>query len=354
MSDRKIAVAMSGGVDSSVAAGLLANRGQDVFGVMMRLWNPSQDNYNRCCSPADLSNAKAVAASLDIPFYVLDMQDDFKTHVVDSFIYGYAHGVTPNPCIQCNRIIRWDLLLKKVLAMGATHLATGHYARVSFESNVYHLLRAKDRFKDQSYVLSVLGQDELSKAVFPLGELTKDQVRSQAREMQLSVADRADSQDLCFIGNLDYRTFLEDFATELPPPGPILDPQGRRLGQHEGLANFTIGQRKGIGLTSEKPLYVISKDFETNALTIGERHELGRDTFIVKNPNWIQGAPPSLDESVLVRVRYKAQEVEGTVVESNPEHATIRLAEMLPDVTPGQSAVFYRNEECLGGGIIAA
>ena len=354
MSDRKIAVAMSGGVDSSVAAGLLANRGQDVFGVMMRLWNPSQDNYNRCCSPADLSNAKAVAASLDIPFYVLDMQDDFKTHVVDSFIYGYAHGVTPNPCIQCNRIIRWDLLLKKVLAMGATHLATGHYARVSFESNVYHLLRAKDRFKDQSYVLSVLGQDELSKAVFPLGELTKDQVRSQAREMQLSVADRADSQDLCFIGNLDYRTFLEDFATELPPPGPILDPQGRRLGQHEGLANFTIGQRKGIGLTSEKPLYVISKDFEINALTIGERHELGRDTFIVKNPNWIQGAPPSSDESVLVRLRYKAQEVEGAVVESNPEHATIRLAEMLPDVTPGQSAVFYRNEECLGGGIIAA
>lgn len=354
MSDRKIAVAMSGGVDSSVAAGLLANRGQDVFGVMMRLWNPGQDNYNRCCSPADMSNAKTVAANLDIPFYVLDMQDEFKTHVVDSFVYGYAHGVTPNPCIQCNRIIRWDLLLNKVLAMGASHLATGHYARVTHNSNVYHLLRARDRFKDQSYVLSVLGQEELSRAIFPLGELTKDQVRSQAREMQLSVADRADSQDLCFIGHLDYRTFLEDFAPDLPPPGPILDVQGRQLGQHEGLANFTIGQRKGIGLTSEKPLYVIRKDLEKNTLTIGERHELGRDTFIVQNPNWIQGTPPSPDESVLVRVRYKAQEVDAFVVESNPEHATIKLAETLPDITPGQSAVFYTDEECLGGGIIAA
>ena len=353
MSNRKIAVALSGGVDSSVAAGLLANRGQDVFGVMMRLWNPGQDNYNRCCSPTDMTNARAVAASQDIPFYVLDMQDEFKTHVVDSFIYGYAHGATPNPCIQCNRIIRWDLLLKKVLAMGASHLATGHYARVTQNNNVYHLLRARDRSKDQSYVLSVLGQEELSKAIFPLGEMTKDQVRSHAREMQLSVADRADSQDLCFIGNLDYRTFLEDFAPELPPPGPILDVQGRQLGQHNGLANFTIGQRKGIGLTSEKPRYVISKDFETNTLTIGERHELGRDTFIVRNPNWIQGTPPSSDRSVLVRVRYKAHEVEGFVSESNPEHATIKLAEMLPDITPGQSAVFYTDDECLGGGIIA-
>ena len=353
MFERKIAIAMSGGVDSSVAAGLLANRGHDVFGVMMRLWNPGQDNYNRCCSPADMSNAKTVAASLDIPFYVLDMQDEFKTHVVDSFVYGYAHGVTPNPCIQCNRIIRWDLLLKKVLAMGASHLATGHYARVTHNNDVYHLLRARDRLKDQSYVLSVLGQEELSKAIFPLGELTKDQVRSHAREMELSVADRADSQDLCFVGNLDYRTFLEEFAMELPPPGPIMDVHGRQLGQHEGLANFTIGQRKGIGLTSEKPLYVISKDFETNVLTIGERHELGRDTFIVQNPNWIQGTPPSSDESVLVRVRYKSQEGEAFVIDSNHEHATIRLVEMLPDITPGQSAVFYTDDECLGGGIIA-
>ncbi len=354
MSNRKIAVAMSGGVDSSVAAGILVSQGQDVFGVMMRLWSPGQDNFNRCCSPADMSRAKTVAAHLGIPFYSLDMQSEFKSHVVDSFIDGYAQGVTPNPCILCNRIIRWGLLLSKVVAMGATHLATGHYARILYDGETHHLFRARDRMKDQSYVLSVLGQDELSRTVFPLAEFTKEQVRSMAREMQLSVADRSDSQDLCFVGDLDYRTFLEDFAPNLPPPGPIRDVHGHQIGDHPGLANFTIGQRKGIGLSSEKPLYVIHKNIESNALVVGARPELGQKSFIIQDPNWIQGSPPGPDEAVLVRVRYRAREVEGHIVEFNNKHTKIKLEEMLPDITPGQSAVFYAGDECLGGGTISA
>ncbi len=348
----KIAVAMSGGVDSSVAAALLANQDFEVFGLMMRLWSRGPQHANRCCSPADMARARAVAAQLDIPFYALDVQDRFKRQVVDFFADGYAQGLTPNPCIECNRHIRWGFLLQHALAMGATHLATGHYARVRKQDASFQLLRAADAHKDQSYVLSVMGQDQLAHAVFPLGDYTKDQVREIARELQLPVADRSESQDLCFVGGGDYRDFLETQWGNVLPPGPIVDRSGRQLGNHQGLARYTIGQRKGIGVTADQPLYVLEKDLAHNQLVVGPRQALGRREFSVGRVNWVAGSPPEGTLTAGVQVRYKASEVEGQVTVRSDAEAAVRLAEPLPDVTPGQSAVFFDHQVCLGGGVI--
>lgn len=348
---RRIAIAMSGGVDSSVAAALLTQSGDEVFGLMMRLWSDGPRRPNRCCSPGDMARARQIAAQLGIPFYALDVQAEFKKQVVDFFLDGYSRAITPNPCMECNRHIRWGFLLERALAMGATHLATGHYARVRRTEAGYHLLRATDPQKDQSYVLSVMGQQQLAHAVFPLGGYTKRQVRDMAREFQLPVADRAESQDLCFVGGGDYRGFLLRHLDEAPSAGPIVDPRGKVLGEHRGLANFTIGQRKGLGLSVGEPLYVLAKKPSTNELVVGPRSELGTRVFSVGNLHWVSGLPPIEPLTLLVRVRYKATEVTAQVIPSG-EHATVELETPLPDVTPGQAAVFYQGEECLGGGII--
>lgn len=351
---RRIAVAMSGGVDSSTAAALLVERGESVFGLMMRLWNSRPDAHNRCCSPADIASARQVAAQLDIPFYVLDAQEAFNEHVVVPFIHGYAHGITPNPCIECNRLIRWGFLLRQALAFGATHLATGHYSQTVLRDGRFHLLRAHDIHKDQSYVLYVLSQQDLRMTLFPLGGFTKRQVRAHARRMGLAVAERKDSQDLCFVSAADYRAFLREQAAELPPPGLIVNRQGHVLGQHDGLAAFTIGQRKGIRITSPSPLYVLEKDLQTNRLIVGRQEELGRSEFNLHHVRWTSDHPPAHPVQVRVRVRYMAQEVPGEVRPLTQERASVRLKSRLPDITPGQSAVFYDGEECLGGGIIEA
>ena len=347
-----IAIAMSGGVDSSVAAALLVEQGFNVFGVMLRLWSAGPETSNRCCSPEDVSLARRVAGQIDIPFYTLDVKDTFKQEVVDPFINDYAKGKTPNPCMRCNRIIRWGFLLESVLAMGASRLATGHYARIRYASDRYHLLRAKDKSKDQSYVLSALQGHQLAKTIFPLGDITKNKVRDIAAKLDLPVADRAESQDLCFVGDQDYRDFLADQGIPLTPPGPILDEKGETLGQHSGLANYTIGQRKGIGVTKSFPLYVLDKIIQDNVLVVGPKDRLGRTRFNIGMTNWISGSPPSSKGSILVRVRYKAKEVGGTICAVDDARAEVQLHESLPDVTPGQYAVFYDGEECLGGGVI--
>jgi tRNA-specific 2-thiouridylase len=218
-----IAIAMSGGVDSSVAAALLLEQGFNVFGVMLRLWSAGPDTSNRCCSPEDVSLARQVASQLDIPFHTLDVKDTFKRVVVDPFIDDYAKGRTPNPCMRCNRMIRWGSLLESALAMGASRLATGHYARIRHVGDRYHLFRAKDKTKDQSYVLSVLQQYQLSRTIFPLGDIEKIKVREQATILNLPIADRAESQDLCFVGEQDYRDFLTDQGIYISSPGSILD-----------------------------------------------------------------------------------------------------------------------------------
>jgi tRNA-specific 2-thiouridylase len=352
MEQRRIAVAMSGGVDSSVAAALLVEQSEDVFGLMMRLWSATPDGPNRCCSPIDITSARQVAARLSIPFYVINAQETFKEHVVDPFVNGYTKGITPNPCIECNRHVRWGFLMRQASAMGATHLATGHYAQSVHREGRYRLLRAKDPLKDQSYVLYMLGQQDLSRTIFPVGPYTKQEVREHARRLDLHVAERPDSQDLCFVSTDDYRAFLKDHGTELPPPGAIVDRHGNTLGQHEGLAEFTIGQRRRIGLSSPAALYVLEKDLASNRLVVGPREELGRREFNLRDVCWTSDQPPTHPLEAHVRVRYKAQEIAARVHPKGADRANVSLDSPLPDVTPGQSTVFYDQDECLGGGII--
>jgi tRNA-specific 2-thiouridylase len=348
----KIAVAMSGGVDSSVAAALLAEQGHEVFGVMIRLW-VEPGGSNRCCSPQDVTAARRVAALLHIPFYVLDMQAPFHQHVVEPFLRGYAQGLTPNPCMECNRHVRWSLLLGEALSLGADQMATGHYARVQPDAGDLLLLRGTDPEKDQSYVLSVLNQEQLRRAVFPLGDMTKAQVRDEARRRHLPVAERSESQDLCFLGGGDYREFLSRHLGDLDLEGPIADTEGRRLGTHSGLAHYTIGQRKGIGLSAPQPLYVVHKDVSSRTLTVGPRSALGRTSFDTSAVHWIAGRPPRGDASLEVQVRYRAPRVACRLMPGPEGGARVELVRPLPDVTPGQSAVFYCGDVCLGSGVIA-
>ncbi|MEJ2011963.1 MAG: tRNA 2-thiouridine(34) synthase MnmA [Anaerolineales bacterium] len=348
---RRVAVAMSGGVDSSVAAALLTRDGEAAFGLMLRLWSAGSVDSNRCCTPADVARARKVASQLGLPFYVLDVKDAFKKTVVDPFIYGYAQGLTPNPCLACNRHIRWTTLLEHALAMGATHLATGHYARLRTSNGQLSLLRAIDRSKDQSYVLSILSQEQLQHALFPLGDYTKPEVRTLADELDLATADRPESQDLCFLGEMDYRSFLETQQAGGLDAGPILNTAGERLGTHQGLARYTIGQRKGIGISAAEPYYVMQKRVPENELIVGTREQLGRTEFSISETRWISGEVPSSDDLV-VRVRYKAPEVAASLERISDQDADVKIAHPLPDITPGQQAVFYSGEVCLGGGMI--
>lgn len=341
---------MSGGVDSSVAAARLVEAGHRVFGVMLRLWSRHDGPANRCCSPEDMAAARRIASQLGIPFYAIDVQDRFKHNVVDLFVDGYGLGVTPNPCLECNRDIRWTFLLGQALALGATHLATGHYARVVHEGKRYGLRRAADRRKDQSYVLSVLGQAQLAHAVFPLGEVTKANVREEARRFGLAVADRPESQDLCFLGGQDYREFLAEYSPA--SPGPIVDQQGIRLGEHAGLQGYTIGQRKGLGVPASHPLYVLEKDLGRNALVVGPRQELARTEFVAGPAHWISGIAPGRERRVHVQVRYRAREVPAAVIPAERGNVRIQTDEPVYDVTPGQAAVVYDGEDCLGMGLI--
>ena len=350
---RKIAVAMSGGVDSSIAAALLVEQGEQVFGLMLRLWDSHPDRPNRCCSPRDMANARAVASQLDIPFFVFDVREPFRQAVVEPFIAGYLEGITPNPCMACNRQIRWGHLLRHARQLGATHLATGHYARIQESRGQYQLLRPQDRAKDQSYVLSVLGQEDLEQSRFPLGELEKDQVRELARRLRLPVAERPDSQDLCFLGGADYREFLRDTAGVSGNPGPIVDQAGMRLGAHQGLTDYTIGQRKGIGVSAAVPLYVIDKDFHRNTLVVGPREALARNSFRVDRLHWVAGRPPEPETSLSVQVRYRSAAVPARLRRNGSQtSAEVQLQEPLLQITPGQAAVFYAGEECLGGSVI--
>ena len=351
-----VAIAMSGGVDSSVAAALLVERGYTVIGMMLRLWSEQDsERTNRCCTPDSMAMARRVASNLSIPFYVLDARQLFYYAVVKSFIHDYTHNLTPNPCITCNRIVRWDFLLNHALSAGADFLATGHYARLTQNSQrSFQLLRSVDSGKDQSYVLHVLTQKQLGSALFPLGEYTKQEVRQMAHKYNLPVAERPDSQDLCFVGaDGDYRHFLARHSPQALRPGEILDLQGNILGHHEGLAFFTIGQRKGLHIPSHTPLYVLDKDSSQNVIIVGTHEQSGRDNFFVENVNWIAGEPPDSRFTALVKIRYKAHDIPGVVntLKSNTIH--VKLENPLCDITPGQAAVLYNGEVCLGGGIIS-
>ena len=352
---KRIVVAMSGGVDSSVAAALLVEQGHEVVGVMMRLWSEPASGLaapaNRCCTPDQMADARRVAGRLGIPFYVIDVRHHFRQAIVQFFLDEHAFGRTPNPCVECNRQIRFTYLLERALALDADYLATGHYARVRHDPDGYRLLQGVDAHKDQSYVLHMLGQEQLARVLFPIGAHTKDQVRELAREHGLSVASKQESQDLCFLNDGDYRRFLHDYNGRAQQPGAIVDASGRELGRHEGLALYTIGQRKGLGITAAEPMFVTGKDAVRNTLVVGSRAELGRTEFAVRQLNWINHAPKE-ELPAQVKIRYKATPLPAVVTAANSA-ALVRLMEPAYGVTPGQAAVFYDGEVCLGGGIIA-
>jgi tRNA-specific 2-thiouridylase len=351
---RRVVVAMSGGVDSSVAAALLVEQGYEVIGMMMRLWSePGSEAYNRCCTPEAMALARRVAAKLEIPFFAVDAKQVFHERVVKYFIDGYMQGITPNPCLVCNREIRWEFLLKHALELGADFMATGHYTRLRTDTTgKVQILRAVDEAKDQTYVLHVLTQAQLAHAIFPLGYYTKSQIRQLARDYGLPVAERPDSQDLCFLGNGDYRSFLIRNAPQVEEPGPILTREGEILGKHQGLAFYTIGQRKGLGIAAPHPLYVLEKDKGSNALIVGKKEELGKRELFAVNTNWVSGEAPGKAFRAQVKIRYKAREAGGWVTPREDGRTYVLFDEPLRDITPGQAAVFYKGEVCVGGGII--
>jgi len=351
--NERVAVAMSGGVDSSVAAALLVEQGYDVIGIMLRLWSePGQEGYNRCCTPDAMELAKQVAAQLEIPFYPIDAKNVFYDQVVEHFINEYIQGITPNPCLRCNRHIRWEFMLNHALAFGAQFMATGHYARIRKESDRIQLRQAVDLTKDQSYVLHVLGQEQLSHAMFPLGEYTKQEVRQLARDYNLPVADKHDSQDLCFLGDGDYREFLMRNSNQSISEGEILNLDGEIVGEHGGLAMYTIGQRRGLGISSAAPLYVIEKDTKRNSLIIGPKAHLYKQKMWAYRVNWVSISPPADTFQAQVKIRYKSPEESATIFPHGADKVEIHFEKPVQDITPGQAAVFYEADICLGGGII--
>jgi tRNA-specific 2-thiouridylase len=355
---KKIVVAMSGGVDSSVSAALLVEQGYDVAGIMLRLWSEpghfAAPRDNRCCTRDQMLDAHFVARQLGIPFKVVDVSDTFKRSIVDLFVDGYRSGITPNPCLACNRHIRFGFLLDTALSLGASKLATGHYAQVTqAPDGAYELRRGADAGKDQSYVLSMVTQRQLSHAAFPVGGYTKDEVREIAASFDLPVASKGDSQDLCFVADGDYRRFLREAAPESMHAGPIVLRSGEVVGQHEGLPNYTIGQRRGVGISWAEPLYVLAKRQAANTLVVGTRGELGRVEFSARDVNWISGDAPAGSLRAEVKIRYRSHPAWATVTPHGADRAAICLDEPLPDVTPGQGAVFYDGDRVVGGGLIA-
>jgi tRNA-specific 2-thiouridylase len=346
-----IVVGMSGGVDSSFAAAYLKEQGYDVIGIMLRLWaEEGQEELNRCCSPDAMIMARRVAALLDIPFYVVDARTEFRAQVVEYFLRGYAQGITPNPCIVCNTEIRWKMLLNQADKFGAAGISTGHYARIVRDSQNTHLLHGLDGKKDQSYVLSMLPREFLEKTHLPVGDFLKEQVRAKCASWGLPTANRPDSQDLCFLGELDYHQFLEKYAPGQNLPGEIVSLDGKVLGSHTGLAHFTIGQRKGLRIAYKYPYYVVAKEYPTNRLFVGGKE----DTLVAKldlvNVNWLE-PPISRELMGEVKVRYSSTPRKGLVhLEDKSVHVV--FDEPVADVAPGQIAAIYQDQICLGGGII--
>jgi tRNA-specific 2-thiouridylase len=351
LGEQKVLVAMSGGVDSSVAAVLLHEQGYAVMGGMMSLWAEEGGPANRCCSPQAVEGAQEVCRQLGVHFHVFDFEAEFKHHVVDYFVAEYGSGRTPNPCLACNRHIKFDLLLKKATQLGVEYLATGHYARIRRVDGEYQLWRGIDATKDQSYVLYMLGQKELARVLLPLGEYTKEQVRSIARERALPVADREESQEVCFTMG-DYRRFLSTQPGVLFEPGPILDLEGRVLGQHKGLPAYTVGQREGLGIAASEPLHVLRIDTRRNALVVGPRRQLARRQLRARDVSFVSGKPPAKPLEVAAKIRYRAPAAKATLSYTGPNDAILEFEEPQPAIAPGQGVVFYEGERVLGGGII--
>jgi tRNA-specific 2-thiouridylase len=352
---KKVALAMSGGVDSSVAAALLKERGYDVFGVTMRLSDRQETEgrkFGGCCGSKDFYDARSVAQTLGIPHYSFDYVEKFKGSVIGYFKDSYLKGETPNPCIACNKHVKFNFLLEQALALGADCLATGHYARIGNDGEGYTLRKAADPAKDQSYVLYNLGQHELSRLVFPLGELAKTEVREIARRHNLRTADKPDSYEICFVPNEDYRQFIsEEVPEDARPAGPIRHVDGRVLGKHRGLPYYTIGQREGLGVAVGSPLYVTALETASNTLVVGGKDSVLSACFVVRQVSWVSGKPPRFPFSASVKIRSKHTETPATLIE-DAHGVQVVFEEAQSAITPGQAAVFYQGDIVIGGGTI--
>jgi len=354
----RIVAAMSGGVDSSVAAALLAReRGEDeVIGVWMRTHGDLPEGYElsrSCCSPDAADDARRVAQLIDIPFFTLNVEREFGERVIDAFVDSYLEGATPNPCQACNQYIKFDELLKRGLAAyGADHVATGHYARLEHRDGRWRLMRAADADKDQTYFLWVLDQDQLSRTRFPLGDLTKPEVRAIATDLTLPTAQKPESQEICFVPLGDYRTLLEERRGYAGDPGPIVDADGSRVGTHTGYAHYTVGQRHGLGVALGEAVYVREVQPSSNTVVIGRRDEVAQRTFTVDGARFTAGHAPGERFEASVRIRHRAPDVPAEMTMIGGDRFAVETAEPVWAPAPGQAAVLYDGAECLGGGRI--
>ncbi len=344
-------VALSGGVDSSAAAALLKEQGHEVIGITLRVWSaPAQAKCGSCCSPDDIDDARAVAEALGLPFYVANVEDLFKERVVTPFVQQYLGGRTPIPCVACNQDVKFGFLLKRARQLGAK-LATGHYARIGQAGGRLQLRRGADEAKDQSYFLFTLGQEELGDLVFPVGDLTKREVRAIAERHRLPTTHKPESMEICFVPGGDYARFVEEVAGP-QPGGEIVSADGRVLGRHEGLHRFTVGQRRGLAVAGGEPLYVQRLEVDTRRVVVGPRAGTERGRFGLLRPRWVDGAAP-LGVPVTVKVRHRHEGAPGRLREDGAGQVTVELDAPVQAVTPGQAAVCYDGDRVLGGGWIA-
>ena len=351
----RVAMAMSGGVDSSVAAVLLKEQGHEVIGLHMKLYH-GPENETRpksCCSLEEAIDARAACHRLNIPFYVLDCQKEFRESVIDYFVEEYSRGNTPNPCVMCNKEIKSNLLLKKVDELDCDYLATGHYAKIRFNPLIrrQQLIRPQDLRKDQTYFLHSIPADELHRLMFPLADIIKPEVRKIAGKLNLSAANKPDSQEICFVPK-DYRNFLKQELNEVPEPGEFISVSGEVLGEHLGLPFYTIGQRRGLGLSDSTPYYVVKIDKGKNRIVLGKEEDLYSKTIFVSRVNWLSISPPKEQLHVTAKLRYSHQGVASSVFPESDNKVRLELDVPVRAVTPGQAAVFYQDEILLGGGLI--
>ncbi len=358
MSKGRVMLGMSGGVDSSVAAAVLKEQGYEVVGVTMQIWPDMQEEVRQtqggCCSLSAVDDARRVADKLGINYYVLNFKDVFQEKVIDYFTEEYLKGRTPNPCIACNRFVKFETMLMKAVSMGMDYIATGHYARIMYDNPTgrYLLKKSATDQKDQTYALYTMTQEQLSRTLFPIGEFEKDQVRAMARELELSVASKPDSQEICFVDDNNYGRYISENTNTEIKEGYFVDTQGNRLGMHKGIIHYTVGQRKGLGITFGKPMFVVTINPESNTVVLGNADEVFSSSLTASDLNFISINELNDDMRVKAKIRYSAREASATISPLPDKKAKVVFDEPQRAITPGQSIVFYDGDTVIGGGVI--